>query len=174
MPLGTQPLSLITYSLLYIAMQTIWQLLVMPVGKVHWYCVLPKWHPMAPNCLYSALLVTRARPLYRKQGATWDAAIDNEAIDIREGWWEELYEDGLIVMAGMEFKERSQTWFLYVWYRSINSIPVFTMSLSSYSSSHQPPLIYMPPVTSAWCLVCCPVRRQSPEKREAEPDGRGR
>jgi hypothetical protein len=41
---------------------------------------------------------------------------------------------------GME----SNMWFPYVWsvwYRSMNSIPAITMSPSSYSSSHQPPLL---------------------------------
>ena len=38
---------------------------------------------------------------------------------------------------GME----SNMWFPYVWYRSIYSIPANTMSLFSYSSSNQPPLV---------------------------------
>jgi hypothetical protein len=40
----------------------------------------------------------------------------------RGGWWEELEEDRLIVMAGMESMERSQTYQTYWKLCSINSI----------------------------------------------------
>jgi hypothetical protein len=51
-------------------------------------------------------------------------------------------------------------WFSYVWYHSIHFIPAITMSPSSYSSSHQPPLRFnVDPTfiplwsTFFWCCV---------------------
>ena len=38
-------------------------------------------------------------------------------------------------------------WFPYVLYRSIYYIPAIIMSLSSYSSSHQPPLFHISYIT---------------------------
>jgi hypothetical protein len=43
------------------------------------------------------------------------------------GWWEELYEDRLIVMAGMEFMEWIQTFGFHM-FDVVDSIPFFHSS----------------------------------------------
>ena len=63
----------------------------------------------------------------------------------REGWWEELLKDGLIVKAGMVSMEctvssTSNIYKPHILLRSIYSISAITMSQSSCSPSHQPPL----------------------------------
>jgi hypothetical protein len=55
----------------------------------------------------------------------------------RGGWWEKVWEDGLIEPVS----NTSNIWKPHVWLCSIHSIPAITMSPSSYSSSRQPPLI---------------------------------